>query len=58
MKTSCTLSSQLSLNSMRGAPRPLVAALNDCEKPLADLFIVFGVSKSALRSGNNPPSFK
>lgn len=30
--------------------KPLVTALNDCEKPLADLFIIFGLSKSFLKS--------
>ena len=33
--------------------RPLVSSLNDCEKPLADLFVVFGLTKIHLKGINN-----
>ena len=32
--------------------KPLISALNDCEKPLVDLFFICGFPKSKLRNGN------
>ena len=29
--------------------KPLISALNDCEKPLADFFIIYGASKTLIK---------
>ncbi len=56
MRTISTLSSQPSLSSAvrTSSARPITTSLGDCEKPLADLFLILGAARSALRSRESP----